>query len=328
KRADHSLLDDHSADVETVHAAAGDQVFAGAVITRGGVAAAIMNMQTAATVPASDEALQQRRAFSHRASRLMRLRTCVGIEPRLVGLKRSPIDEAGMMVRDEDCPLIHGKMPNAFPDGAVFIDIAFVASLAVRVSASIHRIGENVVERSISRRDPADRTRHTRRRRLQWKRQTFGAEPEPHAARRTELGETFEDRADGAGDRLIRMKQDLAILFSPDEAHRQSTAQLAACGFVADTAVESGANDMQLGFAHRTLEAKQQAIVEQRGVIDAVVVANESIGDATQFQQTIPVRIVPRQARNLQSENDAYVGQRHLAGEASEPGALVDARAG
>src|SRR5882762_8963758 len=109
----------------------------------------------------------------------MRLRPGVGVEPRLIGLKGRPIDEAGMMVRNEDGPLIHRKMPNAFPDGAVFIDVAFVPGLAVRVSASIHRIGEDVVECGVSRSDPADRTRHTSRRRLKWKRQTFGAEPKP-----------------------------------------------------------------------------------------------------------------------------------------------------
>src|ERR1700747_2966444 len=58
-------------------------------------------------------------------------------------------------------------------------------------------------------------------------------------------------------------------------------------------------------------------------MINAVVVANESIGDAAEFQQTIPIRVVPREARNFQSENDAHVSQGDLAGEASEPGALV-----
>src|SRR6266581_4423829 len=145
----------------------------------------------------------------------MGLRSGVGVEPCLIGLKGGPIDEAGMMVQDENGPLIHGKMPNPFSDRAVLIDVAFVFGLAVSVSASIHRIGEDVVECGVSRSDPADRTRHTRRRGLQGKRQTFGAEPEPDAARRTELGETFEDRADGAGDCLIWMKQNLAILFSP-----------------------------------------------------------------------------------------------------------------
>src|ERR1035437_1728265 len=94
-------------------------------------------------------ALQQGRTLSHRASRLMRLRPGVGIEPRLVGLKGGPIDEAGMMVGDEHRPLLDGKMTYPFPDGAVFIDVAFVASFTVGVSASIHRIGQNVVDRGV-----------------------------------------------------------------------------------------------------------------------------------------------------------------------------------
>ena len=85
----------------------------------------------------------------------MRLRPGVGIEPRLIGLKGSPIDEAGMMVRNENGPLIHGQMTNPFSDGAVFIDVAFVPGLAVGVSASIHRIGEDVVECGVGRERPS-----------------------------------------------------------------------------------------------------------------------------------------------------------------------------
>ena len=61
------LLDPHSADVKAVHAAPLNEVFAGAMITRSRVAAAIVNMQTAATMTASDKALQQCRPLSHRA---------------------------------------------------------------------------------------------------------------------------------------------------------------------------------------------------------------------------------------------------------------------
>src|ERR1035441_9344487 len=99
----------------------------------------------------SGDALQQGRALSHRAPRLMGLRPGVGIEPRLVGLEGCPIDEAGMMVLDKNGPLLHGQMPNPFPDSTEFIDVAFVFSLTVGVSASIHRIGENVVECGVSR---------------------------------------------------------------------------------------------------------------------------------------------------------------------------------
>ena len=83
-----------------------------------------------------------------------------------------------------------------------------------------------------------------RRRRLQWKGQTFGAKPEPDASRRAEFGEALEDRADGAGDGFVGMKQNFAILFSPNEADRQSAAQFAASGFVADAAIQPGANDV------------------------------------------------------------------------------------
>lgn len=89
----------------------------------------------------------------------MGLRSGIGVEPCLIGLKGAPINEAGMMVQDENGPLIHRKMPNPFSDRAVLIDVAFVFGLAVGVSASIHRIGEDVVECGVSRNDPADRTR-------------------------------------------------------------------------------------------------------------------------------------------------------------------------
>src|SRR5690348_4896048 len=63
-------------------------------------------------------------------------------------------------------------------------------------------------------------------------------------------------------------------------------------------------------------------------MIDAIIVADEGISDATQLQQAIPVRIVSRQARDLQSEYDSHVSQRNLTGEAREAGTFVDAGAG
>src|SRR5947209_18583305 len=92
-------------------------------------------MQTTAAVTACDQALQQCRSFSHGASCLMRTRSGVGIKPRLIGLIGRPIDEAGMVVLNENRPLIHRQMPTTFSDGAVFIKVAFVLGLAVGVSA-------------------------------------------------------------------------------------------------------------------------------------------------------------------------------------------------
>jgi hypothetical protein len=87
---------------------------------------------------------------------------------------------------------------------------------------------------------------------LQGKGQTFGTKPEPHAASRAEFGEAVKDRANRAGDGFVGMKQDFTVLFSPDKAHRQSAAQFPASSLIADAAVKTGANDVQLGFAHGT----------------------------------------------------------------------------
>src|SRR6266446_879600 len=259
---------------------------------------------------------------------MVRPRPGVGFEPCLVGLEGCPIDETRMVIGDENRPLGDRQMTHPFLDGSVFIDVAFRSCLAVGISASIHRIGEDVMERSVGRRDPADRTVVTAGIVLQREGQPFGAEPKPYPASGTELGEAFKDSADRVGDGLIGMEQYFAILFSPNEAHRYSATKLAACRLVADAAVEPGANDMQFCFTHRALQAQQQAVVEQCWMIDPILVTDERIGNAAQLQQAIPVRIVSGQTRDFQSQDNADVRQGHFIGEASEPGAFVDAGAG
>jgi hypothetical protein len=52
----------------------------------------------------------------------------------------------------------------------------------------------------------------------------------------------------------------------------------------------------------RSIQAEQQSVVEQRRMIDAVVIADERVGDAAEFQQSIPVSVVPGQTRDFQSD--------------------------
>src|ERR1700719_63433 len=177
----------------------------------------------------------------------------VGIEPCLMGLVSGPINEARMVLWDENGPLSHRKMPHPFPDRAVFIDIAFALGLAVGVSASIHRIRKNMVDCCVSGSDPADRARLARGSKLQRERKAFRSEPEPDAASGAELGEALENRANRADDCLVRMKQDFTILFSPNEAHRHTAPQFPARGLVANAAIQSSANNVQFGFTHGAL---------------------------------------------------------------------------
>jgi len=59
------IVDLHRADVETVEAAAIDDVLAGAVITGRAGAACVMRVQLASAMSADGETLQQRGSLSH-----------------------------------------------------------------------------------------------------------------------------------------------------------------------------------------------------------------------------------------------------------------------
>jgi hypothetical protein len=61
-------------------------------------------------------------------------------------------------------------------------------------------------------------------------------------------------------------------------------------------------------------------------MIDAVGVADERIGHAAEIEQAIPVRVVARQARYLQPQDDADVTERHFGGHVGETGALGQPR--
>jgi hypothetical protein len=63
-------------------------------------------------------------------------------------------------------------------------------------------------------------------------------------------------------------------------------------------------------------------------MIDTIVIADERVGDAAEFQQSIPVSVVPGQTRDFQSEHDPHMGQSHFAGEARKSGSLVGPGAG
>ena len=74
---------------------------------------------------------------------------------------------------------------------------------------------------------------------LHGERQTLGAQPQPDAAHRSELGEACKHGADRDADSFIRMEAHLAILVAPHEAHGKAAAWFAARCFVADAAEQA-----------------------------------------------------------------------------------------
>ena len=70
---------------------------------------------------------------------------------------------------------------------------------------------------------------------------------------------------------------------------------------------------MQLGFAHRSLEPEQQAVVEVGGVVNSIFVEDQGISQRTDLQKPAPIGRVTCQSRNLPTEHDAGFPQTHLS---------------
>src|SRR5215467_5099085 len=108
-------------------------------------------------------------------------------------------------------------MTSSSAQRALLIHVTFPTAFSIGVSASIHRIGERVVDGRVRRGGPPDLAVRAGSR---GKGKTLGAEPEPDLARRSQFRELREHSAHGADHRFIGMKANFAVRFSPHKAHR------------------------------------------------------------------------------------------------------------
>ena len=173
--------------------------------------------------------------------------------------------------------------------------------------------------------NPANRAVHVS---AQWEAKAFGAKPEPDLARRSQLCEFCEHGTNGADHGRVGIEAHFAVPFAPHKAHGQTAAQFTACCLVADAAIQPCAQDMKFRFRHGAFQSEDQSIVESCGMIDSVAVPDQSIRHAAQIEQAIPVGVVARQARDLQTQHDAYMAECHFRRHAGESGALHRSGAG
>ena len=138
-----------------------------------------MRAQTATAVAASSQALQERAAFSHGTTRLVRSRSRVLRDALLVGLIGLPVDVAGMMILDENLPLFTRQHADALAAHAGGIECVLRARLAIDVGAGIDGVRENLVDGVIARVDPTNLGVGMH---LQRQLQRLVAEPQPDAA--------------------------------------------------------------------------------------------------------------------------------------------------
>ena len=82
---------------------------------------------------------------------------------------------------------------------------------------------------------------------------------------------------------------------------------------------------MQLCLTHGSLQAKHQSIVEHCRVVDPIGVADQSVGQAAQIEQAVPIGVIAGQTRDLQTEHDTDMPQRDFRGEPGKATAFDNA---
>src|SRR3954466_3984670 len=95
--------------------------------------------------------------------------------------------------------------------------------------------------------------------------------------------EGAEQHANGALDACVGIEPD-ALVRIVDESDRQPHPELAALGLVEDPAAQPRAQYVELGFTHRALEAEQQAVVEVRRVVHAVLIEDQRARQRADFE--------------------------------------------
>jgi hypothetical protein len=304
-KARDGLIDLDTADIETVAAPPINKVLAAAMIPGSGVAAAIVGTQTTAAVAAGGKTLQECAAFSHGTTRVTRIIMWpwprVRSDAFLVSFIGRPVDVTLMMFANDYLPLLARQTSQALLTCARSVKRRLRSRLAIDVGACIDGVGEYMVDGVIAGLHPADLGMSMH---LQWELHPLVAEPQPDAARRAGFGETLKHAIDGSDDGFVRVEEHLTVLIAPDEANGQATPELAAFCLIANATVEACTQDVQLGLAHSSFEAKQQAIVEEGGMIDAVGIADQRVGEAGEIDEPVPISVVASEPRHLEAEHE------------------------
>jgi hypothetical protein len=251
----------------------------------------------------------------------MRVRT----NAYLVGLEGRPVDEAWMVITDDDAPFGARQTASALAHAPKLVDVALVPGFPIDVRASIDGVREHLMDLRVCRHDPRDLAERAR---LERPLQILRAQPEPHLAHGAHLGEAVEHGAEHTDDRFVVVHAHLTVGVAPHEADGQPATEFTALGLVPNAAGEPSAEDMKLCLGHRALETEHQAIVEQPRVIDAIAIADERVGDAAQIEEPVPAGVVACEPRNFEAEHDADVSEGDIRGQARETGTLDEASAG
>ena len=271
-------------------------------VRRGTVTAAVTDLEGVAAASAPQESRQETPTAARRLARA-RLHVGVRFDHRQMAAIARPIKVPRMVVRNHDLPLIDGQiMPSRPSDSAIDNQRAALA-LAVHVGAREERIRDDGVHPRVIRERPfggasvlaATRDGH---------RDALATEPEQDLPRAPELVKFLEHEANRLLHPDIGIELDRSRR-SVDQPDGQMHPQLPALGLRALSLKRALPERRHLEIAHDALEPEQQAIVDETGVIDPIVIDEHDLRDRPEFHQLRPIPIVARQPRGFERQDGA-----------------------
>ena len=145
--------------------------------------------------------------------------------------------------------------------------------------------------------------------------------PFHHRHRRPHSAEAVEHETDGVEDGPVGVEHHLVPVVVR-QADRQPHLERTARGGAALSAEQPRLDSLKLELRHRPLHAEQEPVIAVVGIVDAGLVEDQGIADAGDPQHLVPVGVVPRQARDLQAENDAHLAGGDAPHQAAEAAAV------
>ena len=275
----------------------------------------VADLHHPAALAAADQPGQQRRALAGGAAAVPARRLEVGPQPGLDVLPGVPVQITGVMAGDQHLPLLLRQLPVPADHVARRVQALFGAGAAEHVRARIRRVGQEVVDCGIGRLGPGDAAAAGL---------AAGQQQPPlpqrrhHLPRRPELGEQGIDLADRRPDRLVVGQHDLpaVVVVQPD---RQQLPQLPAGGLVPQRLGQPHPQHVELSLGHLPFKTQDQPVVEAAGMVDAVGVGDQRVGDRAQVQHLVPVGVVARQPGHLPADDDADLAQADRGDQVGEP---------
>lgn len=125
------------------------------------------------------------------------------------------------------------------------------------------------------------------------------------------FGKPVKDQPHGLLHFLVGVQND-ALVGIEDEPDGQPEAQLAVAGLLQLAAQQPAAQPMQFGLAHRAPESQQQAIVVLVGIVEAVFVDDQGLGQRADLQEPIPIAAGAGQARGFQAQDRPGPAHAHF----------------